>query len=362
MKKTALYIIAFCVAAFAASAIEQVQWLRTTHNFGAFDESTGPVTTTFRFVNTGDEPVSIVSARASCGCTAPAYDRAPVAPGDTADIKVTYDPAGRPGRFSKYVAVDLSIDGARQKLIVEGTVVGNNESVAQQYPVECSNHLRLSRGVAMMGDVVKGQLKTLFVKAYNSSHDTIAPSVSQLPPYLSVSVAPERVAPGEQCSFIFYFRSDRCPLYGLVTDTLAVHPDGANAATCPLPFTALVNEDFTRLSPKQLAKAPTIRIADPTADFSTISRLDTEPVTRTVEIANVGRSTLEIRRIYTTTPGVDVAFDRAAVKPGKHATVTITVHPDALRGDILNARIAVIANDPANPVSTIRAVGTIDGR
>ncbi|MDE5684299.1 MAG: DUF1573 domain-containing protein [Muribaculaceae bacterium] len=357
MKKI-LSAILISAAATAAYASESVRWLETNHNFGAFDENMGRVSTVFRFVNTGTEPVSIVAARASCGCTAPDYDRAPVAPGDTATVTVTYDPAGRPGRFSKYVAVDFSYEGSRQKLTIEGTVVGNSASVAQQYPAECTSMLRLSRGAAMMGDVVKGQLKTLFLKAYNSSHDTIAPSVSNLPKYVSVTVAPERVAPGEQCSFIFYFRSDRCPLYGLVSDTVYVSPDPLSSTICPLPLTALVNEDFTKLSPKQLAKAPAIRIENSSADFGDLDA--GEPaVERTVEIANTGKSSLEIRRVYTATPGVSAAIDRSSLKPGKKAVITIKVKPAELTGALLNARISVITNDPTQPIATVRAVGTI---
>ena len=358
MKKIATVILA-AAAAIAANATDSVEWLETNHNFGAFDENMGRVSTVFHFVNTGSEPVSIVAARASCGCTAPQYDRAPIAPGDTGAITVTYDPAGRPGRFSKYVAVDLSYEASRQKLTIEGTVVGSSASVAQQYPAECTSMLRLARGAAMMGDVVKGQLKTLFLKAYNSSHDSISPSVSNLPKYVDVTVAPERVAPGEQCSFIFYFRSDRCPLYGLVSDTLYVSPDPLSSTICPLPLTALVNEDFTRLTPKQLAKSPLIHIADPSADFGTFS-IAAATMTRTVEIASMGKSTLDIRRVYTVTPGVTATIDRTAIKPGKKASITISVQPDKLEGALLNARISVISNDPTHPVTNIRAVGTIE--
>lgn len=357
MKKI-LSALLISAAATTAYASESVEWLETTHNFGAFNENMGRVSTVFRFVNTSTEPVSIVAARASCGCTAPDYDRAPVAPGDTAGITVTYDPAGRPGRFSKYVAVDFSYEGSRQKLVIEGTVIGNSASVAQQYPAECTSMLRMSRGAAMMGDVVKGQLKTLFLKAYNSSHDSISPSVSNLPKYVSVTVAPERVAPGEQCSFIFYFRSDRCPLYGLVSDTVYVSPDPLSSTICPLPLTALVNEDFTKLSAKQLAKAPAIRIAEPSADFGTLDASGT-PEERTVEIANTGKSTLEIRRVYTVTPGVGVSADRTSIKPGKKAVVTVRVNPAELTGALLNSRIQVISNDPTQPIATIRAVGTL---
>lgn len=356
MKRIAATAITLCAIA-TAMASESVKWLETKHNFGAFDEDNGPVSTVFRFVNTGTEAVAITAARASCGCTAPEYSREAILPGDTASVRVTYDPAGRPGRFTKYVAVDLSMPGSRQKLYVSGTVVGSDASVGRTYPVTCTPMLRLERGGAMMGEVLKGQLRTIFVKAYNSSHDSITPSVTGLPEYIEASVAPEKVAPGEQCSLILYFRSDRCPLYGLVTDTAYVSPDPLSSTLCPLPVTAIVNEDFSKLTPKQLKKAPSLRVENASADFGTLPPAGT--ASRTVEISNTGKSPLAIRRLYTTDPGVSATVDTRSVKPGRKATVTITVDRDRLPGALLNARISLITNDPLNPVQTIRAVGLL---
>ena len=62
----------------------KVRWLQTTHDFGAFKEDDGKVTCEFSFVNTGDEPVTVRAARASCGCTTPSFTKTPIEPGDTA--------------------------------------------------------------------------------------------------------------------------------------------------------------------------------------------------------------------------------------------------------------------------------------
>lgn len=42
---------------------------------------------------------------ASCGCTTPEWPKEPIAPGKKAQIKVTFDPAGRPGPFTKTISV-----------------------------------------------------------------------------------------------------------------------------------------------------------------------------------------------------------------------------------------------------------------
>ncbi|MDE6093764.1 MAG: DUF1573 domain-containing protein, partial [Muribaculaceae bacterium] len=97
-------IFAFTLS-FSATAQSSVTWLETAHNFGAFSENDGKVACTFRFVNNRQTPVIIQSARATCGCTTPKYPTAPIAPGDTAEIQVSYNAIGRPGKFSKKVYI-----------------------------------------------------------------------------------------------------------------------------------------------------------------------------------------------------------------------------------------------------------------
>ena len=118
--KTLRFITSVIIAALALSASADVTWLETTHDFGAFQEDLGPVSCQFRFVNTNSEPVAIVAARASCGCTTPQYPREAIAPGDTAVITVSYDPAARPGRFTKYIGVTLSDSEPMIKLYIKG--------------------------------------------------------------------------------------------------------------------------------------------------------------------------------------------------------------------------------------------------
>ena len=75
------------------------------HDFGSIREADGAVTCTFTGVNRGTKPVVLLDVVTSCGCTVPEYSRKPVLPGASTRIVVTYDPANRPGRFSKELAV-----------------------------------------------------------------------------------------------------------------------------------------------------------------------------------------------------------------------------------------------------------------
>lgn len=93
-----------------------------THDFGTIKEAGGPVTHIFEFTNTGNEPLVILAVNASCGCTRPEYPKEPIKPGKKGKIKVTFNPAGRPGEFSKDIKVRTN-GNKRPILKITGTVV-----------------------------------------------------------------------------------------------------------------------------------------------------------------------------------------------------------------------------------------------
>lgn len=76
-----------------------------THDFGTIQEDNGTVTHTFKITNQGDMPLVITRVIASCGCTTPEWTKEPIAPGKNGDIKITFNPKGRPGPFTKTISV-----------------------------------------------------------------------------------------------------------------------------------------------------------------------------------------------------------------------------------------------------------------
>ncbi|MBL7983678.1 MAG: DUF1573 domain-containing protein, partial [Flavobacteriales bacterium] len=74
------------------------------HSFGKIKQNSENEYT-FKFTNTGKEPLVISDAKGSCGCTVPEYPKEPIAPGGTGDIKVVYKPGAQQGNQSKTVTV-----------------------------------------------------------------------------------------------------------------------------------------------------------------------------------------------------------------------------------------------------------------
>lgn len=342
-------------SAATAGAAPHVRWLATVHDFGAFSEDDGPRTARFTLVNDGDEPLAIISGRATCGCTTPKYSTRPVAPGDSTEIEVTYDPGGRPGRFSKYVYLETNTEPSKSRLEVKGVVIGSGATVARRYPVDMGP-LKLAQRAMLLGEVSKEHLKTVYFDGYNRSADSLRVSVTRKPRWLDITVAPEVAPPGEQVTLIAHLRAADCPLYGLVEDSIAIAP--VPGTEYSLPLTAIIKEDFSRLSKKQLDEAPVAVLSDRTLDLGSVSR-GAGKVSGRFSLSNAGRSTMHVRRIYSADAGVSVDAPAKEIKKGKRMEVTVTADPAATRGDILNARVTVITDDPVNPVQTLRLTATL---
>lgn len=351
MKRFLLATAAVATSIIIATAGPRIKWLSTEHNFGAFNESVGSANAVFHFVNTGDEPLVITGARANCGCTSPKYDVHAIAPGDSSQISVAYDAIGRPGRFLKKVFVDSNTDPARSILTIRGVVIGNEASVTQRYPVNFGK-LRLARQSALIGSVSKGRLKNVYINAYNFSTDTIQPAITNKPKWLDVFIYPSVIGPGEQLSMSFMVRSDKTPLYGVVTDTISIIPDPtAPSISYKLPVVVTIKEDFSKLSDKEMQNSPAAILSTERINLDSIPANKTS--TASFSITNDGKSTLKIRRIYSADPGIAISYKSDSIKRGKKADISVAVTPHA-GAELINTTISVITNDPISPVQTIR--------
>ena len=82
----------------------------------------------FSFVNEGDAPLIISSATASCGCTVPVWPKAPIAPGEQAEIKVQFNSRSKPGIQNKTVTVTANTYPKVTRLKIKANVNKANPS------------------------------------------------------------------------------------------------------------------------------------------------------------------------------------------------------------------------------------------
>jgi len=87
----------------------------------------GKAITTVQIKNTGDKPLIISDAKASCGCTVPTWPKEPIAPGKTADMTVEYKTTSKAGAFNKTVTISSNA-------VTEGRKIFRIKGVVDQDP------------------------------------------------------------------------------------------------------------------------------------------------------------------------------------------------------------------------------------
>ena len=93
----------------------------TDFDFGVVDDGE-KVRHSYKFKNTGNEPLIISSAKGSCGCTVPKWPSDPVPPGGEGVIDVEFDSKGKPGKQTKRVTVTANTVPTTTFLNITGTV------------------------------------------------------------------------------------------------------------------------------------------------------------------------------------------------------------------------------------------------
>lgn len=83
----------------------------------------GKAIATVQVKNTGDKPLIISEAKASCGCTVPKYPKEPIAPGKSADMTVEYTTTSKAGAFNKTVTLSSNaVTEGRKIFRIKGVV------------------------------------------------------------------------------------------------------------------------------------------------------------------------------------------------------------------------------------------------
>ena len=112
-----LVLLLAVIACQVAVMAQQATFKEATYDFGTIKESKGPVKHTFEVVNTGDKPLLIIDAVASCGCTRPTYT------GKKGKVEVTFNPAGRAGTFRKTIKVRTNTAEKVSSLVITGSII-----------------------------------------------------------------------------------------------------------------------------------------------------------------------------------------------------------------------------------------------
>ena len=107
----------------ALKEITSVEIIDSAYDFGKVTDGE-KVEYNYRFKNSGNKPLVIINANASCGCTVPQKPEKPIMPGEIGFIKIVFDSKGRVGNTHKTITVTSNANPEFPLLILTGDVVG----------------------------------------------------------------------------------------------------------------------------------------------------------------------------------------------------------------------------------------------
>ena len=361
MKKVFVSMAMAMVAVAMMAQQPVITFERTDHDFGKINEADGKVTTIFTFKNEGMEPLVLSNVRASCGCTTPKWPREPIEPGQTGDITVTYNPNGRPGRFTKTVTITSNATEPTTRVTIKGEVIPKPAKPVDNYPVKMGDLSLKSREVNF-GKVNDHETKTFEIEYANQTDHEI--KVALLPAkgqekFLDAIVTLESVKPNETGKVQIALTTENAGVYGPVEGSFLIVVNGKqeNNDAFKIIATAEVEEDFSKLTPEDHRNAPILDVAA-TVNLGTIAAGKVGK--RSVNFTNVGADPLKIRRVLNNSKEIKATVSKAELKNGKAGKLNIEVPTAGLEPGAYSRQLTIISNDPAKPKFIVTVNWTVE--
>lgn len=354
MKRLSIAFVSL-LAAVACSAQTGIEWLATSYEFGTFKEVDGRQYGSVKFVNHGPEETMINDVKSSCGCTVAQYTDDVIAVGDTAEVKFSYNPAGRPGRFHKTIRVFVGADNKATSISLKGLVIGSPESLSVKYPVESGN-LRLSGESLILGDVVKGISRHEFLNVYNQGEEKFTLTWENVPPCISIGVSSATIEAGDMATLSIYYNSIDDDNFGLNEHKFDLVWDKDNPSARQTVTVAVnLKSEAPKLSAEEMKVAPRIAFPNKVIDLGKV--FVKNKLLDDFKLSNEGESVLDIHRVYSLNKVFEVKRMPRKLSPGKTERVEFELDMSALPEGAFNIKVEVVSSDPLRPTETIRIVG-----
>lgn len=344
MKRIVLisFLLGTIAPLLAQTVKPKIAFVKTEHNFGTFQETDGKVTYRFEFVNSGGSDLIVQNVTASCGCTAPDWSRQPIPPGEKGFVAATYNPAGRPGSFRKYITVYSNSNPGNARLTITGEVIPKPRTIEDDYRY-AMGPLRLKSNHLAFGNVVNTAQPEKSLEVINNSEKPLDIEFERVPSYIAIRAEPARLKPGEKGMLVADYNVPARKDWGFVIDRMGLKINGTSERNFALVVSANIEEDFSSLTPEEMANAPALKVDDPEFKFGSIKQ--GEKVEHTYVLTNTGKSDLLIRKVSASCGCTAVQPEKRVVSPGESVNIK-TVFNSAGKVGNQNKTVTIITNDP----------------
>ncbi len=144
MKKNLITLLAIAATILLPTYIQakddkkpKIEFESLVYNMGTFSADTAVIECYYKFTNTGNADLYIHQVFTSCGCTVASHNTAPIKPGESDTIKVTYNgKRNAPGNVRKRVTVHNNSNTEMVKLYLTGKMLPKSEKETEIIEIE----------------------------------------------------------------------------------------------------------------------------------------------------------------------------------------------------------------------------------
>ena len=353
--KRLIFLITMILCAAIASAQKNLVFEHLSHDFGPIREEGGAVEHRFVAVNRSEKPLVLLNVVSSCRCVTARFSRKPILPGEKTEVVVRYDPWNHAGAFSKDVGVYTSDRTKTATLTVAGVVEPRPRSIAERFPVDAGEGLRLNTTLVSFSYLYIGHEVHAAV-GYANTGDK--PLKVELKPRTQSPEArltiPQTIAPHEEGSFDFgYLIAESAPRYGTLSDAWEVWVNGKNHRVAVVAHGLIV--DNPRNVDKKLA--PKGVISENILKF-VVDKHERDVLTRNLTLRNDANGVLRIRAVeHASLFSTDLKAGDC-IEGGGSRLITISLDPARFNLGRTTERLIIFTNDPIHPMTSVRVVVT----
>jgi len=348
------------IAAVSAQNTARISVDEPSYNFGTINEGDGPATHVFVVKNTGNTPLVINRVTASCGCAQPEWSKEPIAPGKTSDLKIIFDPKGRPGPFHKTIIIYSNASNGRQNLSIKGSVKPKTMQPVFTYPYSIGE-LKLHTKTILYSTIRPDEALGERINILNDSQKALTIQLGKLPNYFTVNVNPHTLQPGESGEISILLDAKEAKRMGRITAELPVTVNSSDQKETygNIQIAANIIDNFSKLTAAEKALAPVASLSGTLLEFGQLKNkgsiipLIGGKASISFDITNTGKSTLNIYSVTSDDERLDISGGKRELKPGATTTFKVSVRPKDIKTK-LESLINVVCDDPNGPVRLIK--------
>ncbi|MDD4514022.1 DUF1573 domain-containing protein [Massilibacteroides sp.] len=330
------------------------------YKFGVVKEEEGRVEHVFVIKNTGQNPLVIDRITTSCGCTLPEWSKEPVPPGETKEIKIWYDPEGRPGKFYKIISIFSNTEPRRFVMTIEGEVERKKpQEQIRTYPYAIGSLKMLSKTVAF-NSIRLDETRAEKIEVKNDGTTPLTIKFDQLPLFITAEARPTTLKPGEMGELVFLFNGGGYGKKGRYHSLIPikVQSEGDEEVVQDINLGANIIDNFNKRTPYQKQNAPFVNIPTTLVDFGKVETKTSilgigGKESRTFTVENKGKSSLIIYSVTSDDDFIDISGGKKEIKPQSSATFKITIRPKDFKAK-LESTVTIVCNDANGPVRLIK--------